>query len=114
MFTEMIQEVNKVCVFHPSRGICPSSAARWPVDQEMIAAVDTGENKVWRYILFPVAETTQASVTRVPLSAEVSDPICLNPCLANTLSGLCTVVTPVSSTFQMSPGPNSYLHKTFS
>ncbi len=65
-------------------------------------------------ILFPVAETAQASVTRVPLSAEVSDPTCLNPRLANTLSGLCTVVTPVSSTFQMSPGPNSYLRNTFS
>ncbi len=51
MFTEMFQEVNKVCVFHLSRGICPSSAARWPVDQEMIAEVDTGENKVWRYTI---------------------------------------------------------------
>ncbi len=53
-------------------------------------------------------------MTRVPLSAEVSDPTCLNPRLVNTLSGLCTVVTPVSSTFQMSPGPNSYLCNTFS
>ncbi len=61
-----------------------------------------------------MAETVQASVTRVPLSAEVSDPTCLNPRLANTLSGLYTVVTPVSSTFQMSPGQNSYLHNTFS
>ncbi len=51
MFTEMFQEVNKVRVFHPSRGICPTFTARWPVDQEMIAEVDTGENKVWRYTI---------------------------------------------------------------
>ena len=73
-----------MCLFHPSREICPSFATRWPVDQEMIAEVDAGEIK-YGGTLFPVAEKAQASVTRVPLSAEaeVSDPTCLNPRLAN-------------------------------
>ncbi|KAJ8385761.1 hypothetical protein AAFF_G00182790, partial [Aldrovandia affinis] len=73
----------------------------------------TRGNMKYGGILFPVADTAQASVTSVPLSAEVSDPTCLNPRLATTLSGLWTVVTPVSSTFHMSPGPNRCLSSTF-
>ncbi len=51
MFTEMFQEVKKcVCLSSIQKNLPPPPpfAARWPVDQEMIAEVDMGDNKVWR------------------------------------------------------------------
>ncbi len=82
------------CVFHPFRRI-------WKWFRKWSRKLTRGKIK-YGGVLFPVAETAQANVTRVTLSADVSDPTCLNLHLANTLYGLCTVVTPVSSTFQMS------------
>lgn len=63
-------------------------------------------------MLFPVAKTAHAKVMNVPRSAEVRDPISLKPCLATTLFGLWTVVTPVSSMLQMSLGRNLCLCMT--
>ena len=63
-------------------------------------------------MLFPVAETAHARVTSIPRSAEVKGLICCKPCLATTLFGQWTVVTPVSSIFQMSLGWNLCLCMT--
>ena len=49
----------------------------------------------------PMAFTAAAIVTRVPRSADVTAPTCLEPRWAITFLGFCTVVIPVSSTFQI-------------
>ena len=56
--------------------------------------------------MFPIAETAKATVNKVPRSAEVMNPTYFIPRLATILHGFCTVVIPVSSAFQISPGPN--------
>ena len=47
-----------------------------------------------------------------PLSADVMEPTCFEPFGANIFLGFCTVVTPVSSTFQMREKENLYLSNT--
>ena len=56
--------------------------------------------------MFPVALTAQQSVTSWPLSAETTASTCLTPVAAIIFLGFCTVVQPVSSTFQILFGIN--------
>ena len=53
----------------------------------------------------PMALIPQQTVTNTPLSWDTTEPTCLVPFSAKTFTGLWTVVTPVSSTFQMDSGP---------
>ena len=59
-------------------------------------------------IELPKAETAQVTVTSCPLSWEVIAPTCFLPLVATILSGRCTVVTPVSSMFQIACGDSLY------
>lgn len=61
---------------------------------------------------FPNACTAHATETKAPLSADVMDPTCFTPWCATTLSGVWTVVTPVSSIFHMSLPSKLYLSLT--
>ena len=63
-------------------------------------------------MVFPIAFPVPAIVTSVPRSAEVRAPTCFSPRLATILSGVWTVVIPVSSTFQMFCGGNLFLSRT--
>lgn len=62
--------------------------------------------------MFAAALIVTATVTNAPLSAVVIFPICLYPRRLTILSGLWTVVMPVSLIFQMLEGPNFNRFKT--
>ena len=62
--------------------------------------------------MFPVALTAQQSVTNWHLSAETTTSTCLTPVAAIIFLGFCTVVQPVSSTFQILSSVNQSLSKT--
>lgn len=55
-------------------------------------------------IVFPKAETAMTRVTRTPLSADVTAPICFCPRRPTIFSQGTTVVHPVSSIFQIQSG----------
>ena len=64
-------------------------------------------------IVFPWALTAIAKVTRMALSAEVIALTCFVPLFAKILLGFWTVVTPVSSIFQMDTDSKLYLPTIF-
>ena len=60
----------------------------------------------------PCAHTAAATVTSSPLSTELTSPTCFTPFTAITLFGFNTVVTPVSSMFQILDGRKGWREKT--
>ena len=64
-------------------------------------------------IVWPQADTAAQTVISSPRSADTKDPTYFEPCSATTFGGLVTVVTQVSSQFQIHFASNVYLSSTF-
>ena len=98
---KMLQKLSEVFFLHPTRRIGSASAAWRGIFQKEILIMYPLENEK-SGMVEPVAETAQAIVTSLPLSADVRKPTCLYPFRPTILSGFWAVVTPFSSMLYMS------------
>ena len=77
MCYKMFQESNKVCVSHPSWGMCFITAS-WAISYEMWLEINCGNTNIGG-LEFPLAFTANSKVVNWPLSPDVNAPFCLTP-----------------------------------